>query len=197
MTELIDITQKALQSQSWKMKAQGAAAMASIAKQQTGSLVAPHLGMVLSALLQGLVGRTWTGKEELLNAIGSVVSKCSGELQKSSPGQPSVPEVTDLVLKECRKDNLVYKMAALGCAADVLQATQEDRFSDMADILIPLIKKVRQRERERERERQTVRATDREREGDRQKERRTVCVFLLLHHSILLIDPECVMSDPV
>ena len=62
MTELIDITQKALQSQSWKMKAQGAAAMASIAKQQTGSLVAPHLGMVLSALLQGLVGRTWTGK---------------------------------------------------------------------------------------------------------------------------------------
>ncbi|XP_070971705.1 proteasome adapter and scaffold protein ECM29-like isoform X1 [Oncorhynchus clarkii lewisi] len=141
MTELIDITQKALQSQSWKMKAQGAAAMASIAKQQTGSLVAPHLGMVLSALLQGLVGRTWTGKEELLNAIGSVVSKCSGELQKSSPGQPSVPEVIDLVLKECRKDNLVYKMAALGCAADVLQATQEDRFSDMADILIPLIKK--------------------------------------------------------
>ncbi|XP_064782820.1 proteasome adapter and scaffold protein ECM29 isoform X2 [Oncorhynchus masou masou] len=141
MTELIDITQKALQSQSWKMKAQGAAAMASIAKQQTGSLVAPHLGMVLSALLQGLVGRTWTGKEELLNAIGSVVSKCSGELQKSSPGQPSVPEVIDLVLKECRKDNLVYKMAALGCAADVLQATEEDRFSDMADILIPLIKK--------------------------------------------------------
>lgn len=43
------------------MKAQGAAAMASIAK-QTGSLVPPHLGMVLSALLQGLPGRTWTGK---------------------------------------------------------------------------------------------------------------------------------------
>ncbi|KAJ8000530.1 hypothetical protein DPEC_G00181070 [Dallia pectoralis] len=141
MTELIDITQKALQSQSWKMKAQGAAAMASIAKQQTGSLVAPHLGMVLTALLQALAGRTWTGKEELLKAIGSVVSKCSGELQKSCPGQPSVPEVIELVLKECRKDNLVYKMAALGCAADVLQATQEDRFSDMADILIPLIKK--------------------------------------------------------
>ena len=62
MTELIAITQKALQSQSWKMKAQGAAAMASIAKEQTGSLVAPHLGMVLSALLQGLAGRTWAGK---------------------------------------------------------------------------------------------------------------------------------------
>lgn len=62
MKELIDITQKALQSPSWKMKAQGAAAMASIAKQQTGSLVPPHLGMVLDTLLQGLPGRTWAGK---------------------------------------------------------------------------------------------------------------------------------------
>lgn len=61
MEELIAITQKALQSQSWKMKAQGASAMASIA-QQTGCLVPPHLGMVLTALLQGLSGRTWTGK---------------------------------------------------------------------------------------------------------------------------------------
>lgn len=62
MTELITITQKALQSQSWKMKAQGAAAMATVAKEQTGSLVAPHLGMVLTALMQGLSGRTWAGK---------------------------------------------------------------------------------------------------------------------------------------
>ncbi|XP_062334026.1 proteasome adapter and scaffold protein ECM29 [Osmerus eperlanus] len=141
MTELIAITQKALQSQSWKMKAQGAAAMASIAKEQTGSLVAPHLGMVLSALLQGLAGRTWAGKEELLKAIGSVVSKCSAELQKPSPGQPSIPEVVELVMKECKKESLVYKMAALRCTGDVLQSTKQDRFSDMADILIPLIRK--------------------------------------------------------
>ena len=62
MTELITITQKALQSQSWKIKAQGAAAMATVAREQTGSLVAPHLGLVLTALLNGLAGRTWAGK---------------------------------------------------------------------------------------------------------------------------------------
>ncbi|XP_038148704.1 proteasome adapter and scaffold protein ECM29 [Cyprinodon tularosa] len=141
MTELITITQKALQSQSWKMKAQGAAAMATVAKEQTGSLVAPHLGLVLTALMQGLSGRTWAGKEELLKAIGSVVSKCSVELRKPCSGQPTIPEVLDVVLKECRKENLVYKMAALRCAGDVLQSSQEDRFRDMADILFPLIKK--------------------------------------------------------
>ncbi|XP_072526756.1 proteasome adapter and scaffold protein ECM29 [Salminus brasiliensis] len=141
MTELIAITQRALQSQSWKMKAQGGVAMATIAKQQTGSLVAPHLGMVLNALLQGLAGRTWAGKEELLKAVGSVVSKCSAELQKPVAGQPTVGQVLDLVLKECKKESLVYKMAALRCAADILEATQEDRFQEMADILFPLIKK--------------------------------------------------------
>lgn len=141
MTELIAITQTALQSQSWKMKAQGAAAMATVAREQTGSLVAPHLGMVLTALLQGLSGRTWAGKEELLKAIGSVVAKCSAELKKPCQGQPSVSEVLQVVLKECRKDNLVYKIAALRCAGDVLHASQEDYFSTMAEILFPLIKK--------------------------------------------------------
>uniref|UniRef100_A0AAX7VK09 Ecm29 proteasome adaptor and scaffold n=1 Tax=Astatotilapia calliptera TaxID=8154 RepID=A0AAX7VK09_ASTCA len=141
MTELIAITQKALQSQSWKMKAQGAAAMATVAKEQTGSLVAPHLGLVLTALMQGLSGRTWAGKEELLKAIGSVVSKCSTELQKPCSGQPTISEVLEVVLKECRKENLVYKIASLRCAGDVLHSSQEDRFADMAEILFSLIKK--------------------------------------------------------
>ncbi|KAK7930020.1 hypothetical protein WMY93_006415 [Mugilogobius chulae] len=141
MTELIAITQKALQSQSWKMKAQGAAAMATVAKEQTGSLVAPHLGLVLTVLLQGLAGRTWAGKEELLKAIGCVVSKCSTELQKPCPGQPTISEVLDVVLKECRKESLVYKMAALHCAGEVLHSSQEDCFGIMAEILLPLIKK--------------------------------------------------------
>ncbi|XP_068278547.1 proteasome adapter and scaffold protein ECM29 isoform X3 [Nyctibius grandis] len=140
MQELITVTQKALQSQSWKMKAQGAAAMASIAK-QTGSLVPPHLGIVLSALLPGLPGRTWTGKEELLKAIASVVSACNAELQESVPGQPTVSDIVQAVLKECRKENLKYKMVALRCAAGVLQATKEDRFQEMADIVFPMIKK--------------------------------------------------------
>ncbi|NXG01403.1 ECM29 protein, partial [Sakesphorus luctuosus] len=140
MQELITITQKALQSQSWKMKAQGAAAMATIAK-QAGSLVPPHLGMVLSALLQGLPGRTWTGKEELLKAISSVVCACNTELQKSVPGQPTIKDVIQAILKECLKENLKYKLVALRCAAEVLQATKEDRFQELRDIIFPMIQK--------------------------------------------------------
>ncbi|XP_040217375.1 proteasome adapter and scaffold protein ECM29 isoform X2 [Rana temporaria] len=141
MKELIDITQKALQSPSWKMKAQGAAAIASIAKQQTGSLVPPHLGMVLNTLLQGLPGRTWAGKEELLKAIGTVVSSCSKQLKEGANEQPTIDDIIQAVLKECRKENVKYKIVALKCAADVLESTKEDRFQEMTDILFPLIKK--------------------------------------------------------
>lgn len=49
----------------------------------------------------------------------------------------------EVVLKECRKDNLVYKIAALRCAGDVLQSSQQDCFSTLAEILFPLIKKVK------------------------------------------------------
>ncbi|ELK24585.1 Proteasome-associated protein ECM29 like protein [Myotis davidii] len=141
LQELIAITQKALQSQSWKMKAQGAIAMASIAK-QTSSLVPPYLGMILTALLQGLAGRTWAGKEELLKAIACVVTACSEELEKPVPNQPSTNEILQAVLKECCKENPKYKIVAISCAGDVLKATKEDRFQEFSDIVIPLIKKI-------------------------------------------------------
>uniref|UniRef100_A0A665T9H2 Ecm29 proteasome adaptor and scaffold n=1 Tax=Echeneis naucrates TaxID=173247 RepID=A0A665T9H2_ECHNA len=145
MTELIAITQKALQSQSWKMKAQGAAAMATVAKEQTGSLVAPHLGLVLTALMQGLSGRTWAVIFIYHLCFSLLVSICavvvSAEIQKPCAGQPTISEILEVVLKECRKESLVYKIAALRCAGDVLQCSQEDRFSILTEILFPLIKK--------------------------------------------------------
>lgn len=52
-------------------------------------------------------------------------------------------EVLDTVLKECKKENLVYKMAALRSAANILEAAKVNRFQEMADILFPMIRKVK------------------------------------------------------
>ena len=76
LEELVAITKLALESQSWHMKAQGAAAMNTIATKLGANLGPPHLGMLLSALLTGLSGRTWTGKEALLKAVSSVCVSC-------------------------------------------------------------------------------------------------------------------------
>lgn len=74
--------------------------------------------------------------------VGVRACVCSGELQKPVPGQPSVQQVLNVVLKECKKENLPYKMAALRSTATVLEATGEDRFQEVTDILFPLIRKV-------------------------------------------------------
>lgn len=66
----------------------------------------------------------------------------SVELQKPAAGQPTISDVLDLVLKECKKENLVYKMAALRSAADILESTQTDRFQDITSVVLPLIRKV-------------------------------------------------------
>ena len=62
LREIMELSQTALQSQSWHMKAQGAAAMSLVAQKLGANLGPPHLGVVLSALVAGLGGRTWTGK---------------------------------------------------------------------------------------------------------------------------------------
>lgn len=74
--------------------------------------------------------------------LNILILSFSTELQKPCAGQPTVCEVLEDVLKECRKESLAYKMAALRCTGDVLHSSQEDRFSELAEILFPLIKKV-------------------------------------------------------
>eukprot|EP00061_Rhincodon_typus_P016749 g45127.t1 len=80
-------------------------------------------------------------EEELLKAVDSVVVACSAELQKAVPDQPSIDAIIQVMLKECHKENLRYKMLALKSTANILQATKEDRFKDLVDILFPVIKK--------------------------------------------------------
>lgn len=89
--------------------------------------------------------KSWQAASAPVELCRSLSSLRSAELKKPCQGQPSVSEVLQVVLKECRKDNLVYKIAALRCAGDVLHASQEDYFSTMAEILFPLIKKVARR----------------------------------------------------
>ena len=62
LAEVVALAQMALTSQSWPIKAQGAATLSAVASKLGDQLGPPHLGTVMAALTAGLVGRTWTGK---------------------------------------------------------------------------------------------------------------------------------------
>ncbi len=76
LEEIVEITKRAIGSQSWHIKAQAASAMKTTATKLGSNLGPPHLGMLLQALLDGLSGRTWTGKEALLHSVSAVCVSC-------------------------------------------------------------------------------------------------------------------------
>ncbi|XP_077969072.1 proteasome adapter and scaffold protein ECM29-like [Styela clava] len=135
--ELITFTSIALQSSQWKMKAQAAAAMAFLARQQKeGTIVGVLLHKLVEILLHGLQGRTWDGKEKLLTALCAVAVHCKSQL--------SVEEVSSILtifFKECRRDKLTYKTESIHCLGAVLEAHRIDKFSLLWDIISPVLKK--------------------------------------------------------
>ena len=48
-----------------------------------------------------------------------------------------------MVFRECVKENLKYKMAALDCFGTVVEEYSADRFKDIADLLFPILDPVR------------------------------------------------------
>ncbi|XP_071476195.1 proteasome adapter and scaffold protein ECM29-like [Diadema antillarum] len=142
LTEIVTITKECLRLQSWPRKAQAARAMSTVAT-KLGSRIQPsQLSLLLGALLDGLQGRTWNGKDELLKAISTVCISCKTTLQNEVDSQPAVDSVIIALFKESRKERIDYKISALDCLAAVLQEYNTDRFVELAEILYPIISKM-------------------------------------------------------
>lgn len=140
--EIMQLLRDSIESQSWITKAQAALAMATVASKLQAQLGPPHLGNLLSALLIGLQGKTWTGKETLLQAVSTVCTSCRKSIENANTeGQPSISQVVEAVMKECRKERLAYKLEALQCMGSILEEYSMDHFSDMWDIISPVLLK--------------------------------------------------------
>ncbi|XP_021353886.1 proteasome-associated protein ECM29 homolog [Mizuhopecten yessoensis] len=140
--EIVELLRESIESQSWITKAQAALSMATVASKLEAQLGPPHLGNLLSALLIGLQGKTWTGKEALLQAVKTVCTSCRKSIENSNTeSQPSISQVVEAVMKECRKERLAYKLEALQCMGSILEEYKLDHFKDMWDILSPTLLK--------------------------------------------------------
>ncbi|KAL4235658.1 hypothetical protein ACF0H5_004053 [Mactra antiquata] len=140
LTEIVDLLQETLQSQSWSTKAQAARAMSMVAEKLGSNLGPPHLGKLLSALLVGLQGRTWTGKESLLKAIQIVCKSCSKSIT-ADQSDDIVTKILDSLLRESKKESIGYKLEALTCFGEVLEIFSVDRFDDVYAIMSPVLEK--------------------------------------------------------
>ncbi|XP_072162436.1 proteasome adapter and scaffold protein ECM29 isoform X3 [Bemisia tabaci] len=121
-----------LDSPSWNEKAQAATGMKVLASKLGEQLSLDHRKRLIEYLLEGLAGRTWTGKENLLAALTALCYS----YPKVHPVNDNLPNlIADLVLKECRKENLKYRTKALSAVGVILRSLEVDRFSAVYDIV--------------------------------------------------------------
>ncbi|KAK5644780.1 hypothetical protein RI129_006080 [Pyrocoelia pectoralis] len=127
-----DVLKTTLESQSWNMKAQAATAISTVAVKLGTSLEAKERNALIQILLNGLNGRTWNGKEKLLNALASICSGCKDSLKEDK--EVDLNNIIDIVLRECRKEKIVYKTKALKSLGDILSSLQVDKFDEVHNI---------------------------------------------------------------
>ncbi|KAG1680273.1 Proteasome adapter and scaffold protein ECM29 [Nymphon striatum] len=151
LNEILQIVQRGLDSQSWSLKSQSGRSVCTIAEKLSSNLPSSYFHKVMNIFLCSLSGRTWSGKETLLQAIAALSVNCKNAWSDADANEDineTVPKITvvEALMKECRKDNIVYKLQALDALADVLYSLNIDYFSETYSVVLPLIQNVDKRD---------------------------------------------------
>lgn len=132
LEEIVPLCRAGLDGQSWPVKAQAAAALGRAAAALGSALAGPQLDAMLEALLTGLPGRTWDGKQALLAALTDVCQNCAAALPEPVP-------VADAVLRESRREQAPYRAHAITAAGRALHHLKLDRFAELYQTVAPFI----------------------------------------------------------
>jgi len=131
--EFLDI---AIKSSSWAMKAQAARSIGDAANKLGRQLNEEHRNKFIETIKTGLAGRTWDGKEFLLEALLQL-NLCSSDSVETRKNE----EIVELVFNECKKENVGYRMVALKTLGELLEKLKIDRFAQTYQLVMHVIQK--------------------------------------------------------
>jgi proteasome component ECM29 len=125
---------------SWHLKAQAATAIATLADKAGAQLGPPHLSTVCKVLLSGLSGRVWEGKQSLLKAARSVTITCKEKFTEEIKDESiSIDKFITVLLKECKKKQVAYRVVAMDTLGCVLEEYGLDCFEEVYQVTHPCI----------------------------------------------------------
>ena len=128
---ITEILRLSLESSSWNTKVQAANAVHTLA-QKLGNDIDPTVrSTLLKVLTDSIRGRTWDGKERLLNALATLACN-SKQALKEDPETTMV--IVQALYKESKKEAVEYRRHALQAFAMVLHELDIDRFKEVYDI---------------------------------------------------------------
>jgi proteasome component ECM29 len=150
LTEIISLLSVAIEAPQWKVKAEAARAMGTVAVKLDQAIPPKEQKRLLTLLLNALAGRTWTGKEAILRALSDVCKGGSSSIRGMLLGEAMEEEesanidentLVQCLFKECRKEKLDYKIIAIECTGIIFKELQILKFSELFEMIFPIIKK--------------------------------------------------------
>ena len=144
LKEIVSILEVAIESQQWRVKAQAARAMGTVAAKLGPGLPQKEQRLLLTILINALAGRTWDGKEAVVRALSDVVvggGKESIARLLSADEDLTEAALMESVFRECGKEKLQYRLVALEAAGRILRELRMPYFGRLYEITFPLIKK--------------------------------------------------------
>lgn len=136
LESIIPQLERCLDDPSWAVKAQSANAINTIATRLKGNLADGDRAHLIASLLRCVSGRTFQGKECILQALASL---CDG-LKKDDSMQLHL-QIIDAVMKECHKEEPIYRTHAIKAIGDILEQLNEDRFEAVYNMVWHLMDK--------------------------------------------------------
>ncbi|KAI9332879.1 proteasome stabiliser-domain-containing protein [Zopfochytrium polystomum] len=122
---------------SWTVKKQIGGTLRDVAK-SISSQISLQMDVIVPILLESLSGRTWEGKEAILEAL--VICCVEGKDYLREPKQEKMfAEVVKVVLREAKKINLNYRKFALDYLGQFFEGLELDRFDDVEDYLTEIL----------------------------------------------------------
>lgn len=126
-SEMMDVMEKLMEkTPSWGLKKQVAGCLEGMAKGLKSGFEG-RVGRAVRILGNALSGRTWEGKEVVVNALGTVVVEGKGYFE-TEEGRGVVGEVVKILIREGKKNNKAYKRHSIEAMGRGIDALDVDRY---------------------------------------------------------------------
>ncbi|KAG5667004.1 hypothetical protein PVAND_015007 [Polypedilum vanderplanki] len=130
ISDITALLESSLNHQSWLLKAQSGRTIEYLAKRLNNELKGEAKSHLIELLLTSISGRTFNGKEHLVEAA---IALCQ-------PNEAYNEKIINAVLRECRKEEKIYKTKVIKCLGNVLEKLDnENRFEDVYEIVWTLL----------------------------------------------------------
>jgi proteasome component ECM29 len=134
---IVENLEQNLENSSWLLKAQSANSIKTLATRLTSQLTDDERKRLIDLLLNNISGRTFKGKERLVQALASLCK--NWKIDSSSDLHL---KLVDAVMKECRKEEPVYRTHSLKALGEILDELKlVDRFEEVYQMVWFLLDK--------------------------------------------------------